>query len=339
MGSVSTDLLALVAEALDEAIGEVHITALTGGNSGVSVKRVTGATDCGRTFSVVVKERHSHLPHAALWYAQDHAGLDREYRVYQMLEQLDLPHAKVLARRYESPGSWILVLEDLAEHYVLPGADRSFTESDKFSIIDTYALIHSRTVGTDMGPAGLQPEEGSEVTAASAADVLNTLSGFEIDSVCLRPNEFDYALAILLKCRTQWADEPRCLVFSDFHQTNVALPADSAGQAILFDWELARIGLPQFDALNAGFADDAGLIRYAERVSQYGGHVDLTRFRAGLRYAELSGVFYTLWLLHLKLNSDPGRRLPKWMGHLAMDLFSGGLVARARAAGSCCFSH
>jgi len=322
----------LLQEALGEKPAETKITPLTGGNSGVLVARVQGITTGGKPFSVVMKSRGSDRPHAALYYVDDAGMLDREYQVYALLERLGLPHARVLARRYAGPCDWALILEDLTVRYVLPASDYVFSEADRNRIIDTYALIHSRTMGIDYQAASLQFEDGSEVTAHVAGEMLETVGGFEIDGIHLKPDDFDYALSILLECRIRWTGESRCLLYTDFHQTNVALPRDGTGYAVLFDWELARFGLPQFDALNAGFSDDTGLAKYAERMAAHGGKVDMQKFKAGLKYAGLSAVFYTLWLLHKKLQKDPDGRLPNWMRGLVKELFEGGLVARARRA-------
>jgi len=329
----------LVGEALGYSPVEVNVTPLTLGNSGVSVVRLHGKTASGGEFSVVVKARANSQPHAALWYVEDKDALDREYLVYGILERLALPHPRILARRYGGPSDWTLVLEDLAERYRLPETGCMFSQSNRNSVIDTYALIHSKTMGIALRETCPLHEEGSEVTADVAKEMLGTLGAFEIDGARLKPDEFDYALSILLECRTRWADEPRCLVYGDFHHTNVALPRNEGGHAVLFDWELARAGLPQFDALNAGFADEAGLARYAETMQANGVKIDLARFRAGLKYAELSAVFYTLWLLHTKLKKDSHGRLPNWMRRLAKELFEGGLAARARDCGECGGPH
>ncbi|MCX6344937.1 MAG: hypothetical protein NT018_07665 [Armatimonadetes bacterium] len=325
----------LLQEAFGESPVESKVSPITLGNSGVSVARVTGKTEDGTAFSVVVKARTNSKAHAALWYAEDPGAADREYRVYELLEELDLPHAAVLAKRYDGPDNWAIVLEDLANRYHLPKADHAFSEADRNSIIHTYSLIHSRTTGIDFGSVRLQHEDGSEVTAEVAEQMLETLGGFDIDGYRLNSAEFYQSVSVLLSYRQELAAEPRCLIYSDFHQTNVALPRNGVGQAILFDWELARVGLPQFDALNAGFADEAGLAMYFEMMQTNGVKINPARFKVGLKYAELSGVFYTLWLLYLKLQKDPGGRLPKWMSSLAMELFNGGLSARASAVSEC----
>ena len=137
---------------------------------------------------------------------------------------------------------------------------------------------------------------------------------------------------ILFDLRRQWPDEPRCLVFSDFYHDNLALPKSGSEYAVLFDWELAAYGLPQFDMLNAGFADNDRLAYYLTRMREMGMELDRDRLEAGLGYARLCGSFFMLWLLHLKLKADRDGRLPAWMRAGAAGLFAGGLIEQARQA-------
>ena len=323
----------LLAQALGERVTEFDVSPLTQGESGVLVARVTGRRADGEQFSVIVKSRQGEPVHAALWYARDAGITDREYHVYDLLERLDLPRACALAREYVDAGHWTLILEDLAQNYRLPGPDYTFTEADWPSIINTYAKIHARTRGMS-GPIleRLQPEEGSQADTRSMREMLDALSGFEVDSQRLRPEEFWEASAILLELREKWRDERRCMVFSDFYPANLALPKPGSEYAVLFDWELAAFGLPQFDILNAGFTDDEKLDRYFLCMRALGAGIDPDKLKAGLGYARLCASFYTLWLLHLKLKADPQGPLPSWMRSGAADLFSGGLIRLARDA-------
>jgi hypothetical protein len=162
--------------------------------------------------------------------------------------------------------------------------------------------------------------------------MLDVLSDLELDSCRLNSDEFRESADILLELRERWRDEPRCLTFSDFYQTNVALPKAESGHAVLFDWELAGWSMPQFDAMNAGFDNGDRLEYYLDCMRSLGVDIDADRFQAGLRYARLSESFYTLWLLHLKLKADPADQLPSWMHSAGRGHFAGGLVRLAREA-------
>lgn len=323
----------ILEQALSEAVTDYDVTPLTLGESGAFLARVSGKTKSGNMFSVVIKSRMGKTAHAALWYCPDPGLLDREIHVYDLLKRLDLPHAHVLAQIYTDSSHWTIVLEDLAEQYRLLDRNYEFTTADRQAIIDTYALIHSRTMNLyDPIMDHLQPEEGSQVDASTADEMLETFASFEIESHRMNPDEFRESTDILFHLREKWRSEPRCLAFNDFYQTNVALPQEEPGYAVLFDWELAGCSLPQFDALNAGFAEGDELIYYIERMKALGMEIDSDKFKSGLHYARLCGSFYTLWLLHLKLKADPSGRLPSWMRSGAIDSLSGGLIKQARNA-------
>jgi thiamine kinase-like enzyme len=131
-------------------------------------------------------------------------------------------------------------------------------------------------------------------------------------------------------------DEPRCLVYNDFCPRNVALPRSETGQAVIFDWEFSGIGLPQYDLQNfwtgRQFEHDWVLSTYIDCLQERGRRVDVDRFKSILTFSELSRVLYALWMLHLKLETDPSGTLPSWMVSLGEDLAAGGLARLAEEA-------
>lgn len=333
-------LTPLLEAAVGRKLDSFEVTEVPRGNSGTLTARVTCRSD-GADISVFVKSRRTRRTHTALWYSEDAGLIDREYCVYRLLGGLDVPRARVLSSHYESASDWTLVLEDLAEHYMLPDDAYVLTDRDQECIVRTYAAIHSASYRLFRdcrcpAMACLQPEEGSQVDTTTAPDMLHTLDEFSIESRSLNPSEFERAFAVLLACRTKWEGKPRCLVFNDFDLGNVALPQRDGEFAVLFDWELAGLSLPQFDLVNIGHGNhspmDEAVRYYLKLLAEYGVRVEVDEFRAGLAYAALSMNFYVLWLLHLKLRADPDGRAQTWMRNIAAGLFSGGLLDSARQA-------
>lgn len=321
----------LLEEAVSEQVRDVDFCKISVGDSGALVYRIKGMMESGRSFSVVSKSRKTESINSALWYCQDSAMIDREYHVYELLERLNLPHAEVLAKQYNAPHDWTLILEDLTENYVLLTPDEQFTEAHREMTIKTYAAIHAATLGLSDNSEPiinkLAPEEGSIVDASILEDMIEVFfdSNFKEQ---FDQHDFREAAAVLFSVRAIWQYAPRCLTFNDFYQTNVAFPKSGTGYAVLFDWELAGLGLPQFDALNAGFTNE--LSSYFECLCSNGVEVDIDKYNSGLGYAELCAVFSALRLLYLKLKSDPNGRIPLWMQSIARNSFSGGLIAKAR---------
>lgn len=329
--------LDFITEAIGHKIKHADITAMSHGNSGAVKARVSGESSAGM-FSVVVKIRKPGLVHKALWYAGDQRMVDREYFVYEILDILQVPHARVLSRFYNSSDDWGLVLEDLNEHYILPEDSQHFSQQDQMMIMETYAAIHasflkkSSSISTSLLEC-LQPEEGSQITQETSYFVFATLNDYDANGYRLSHNEYLEAVNALLTCRNHWRDEPRTLVFNDFDAENVALPRTSDGSAVLFDWELAGTALPQFDLINTGHGNvpnlDPAASHYVDCLRRNGVEIDQEKFIGGMKYAALSMNFYALWLLHLKLSADPQGKLPKWMIMTAETLFNGGLIRSA----------
>lgn len=327
----SSGIYNLLEQALGCSVDACDCVPINQGNSGALVARITGCITTGKSFSAVLKSRRSECIHKALWYSQDNVMIDREYHLYGLLEDRCIPHACILARSYDAPSDWNLLLEDLDQDYVLPPLDYQFSESEQDLIIATYVELHSRTFGIDREPIAeyLQVEEGQQVNEATAEQMIDTFnrSTFEFSV-----DEFRQAVGILLKIRDHWRDAPRCLVFNDFYPGNVALPKSGNGYAVLFDWELAGVGLPHFDLINLGFHRERSTAIYTEQMQRRGLKLDMEKFREQFAYADLSMHFYTLWLLHLKLQADPEGRLPGWMQNIASSLFGGRLILMARQA-------
>lgn len=325
------DIRNLLEQALGDSINDYVSAPIKEGNSGALVVRITGHTAGGQDFSFVLKSRRSECIHGALWYSQDHAMIDREYRLYTLLEDYSIPHARVLARSYNAPHNWSLLLEDLVQSHVLPPPEHQFSEAEQDAVISTYVEMHSRTFGVDHGPAAeyLQVEEGQQVDEVTASQMEETFinSSFEFSA-----DDFSRAVGILLLLRERWQEEPRCLVFNDFYPGNVALPKSWNGYAVLFDWELAGVGLPQFDLINVGFDRERTISCYVEQMRTCGVDIETEKFRELFAYAELSMSFHALWLLHLKLQADPEGRLPGWMQNIASSLFDGRLLSMALQA-------
>ena len=268
--------------------------------------------------------------------SKDSRIADREYRVYALLEHLRGPHARILTRYYDSPAKWALLMEDLCERYVMLADDHRFSEAEQEIIVRTYAAIHNASRSTPQLMAAaedfLAPEEGSQVDAGSVEKMWKVLREAQFGVHRLSQQDFSNACSVLFEGRERWKQESRVLVYNDFHPSNVALPKSGQEFAILFDWELAGIGLPQFDLQN--FWTDRGVDR--ERIlSVYFDHsqeVDIDRFMSVMPYAELCRQFYTLWLLYLKLEADPGGNLPMWLRLHSEGLFSGELARSAEKA-------
>lgn len=331
----------LLEKIFGEKILEFNIYEIPHGNSGTLTARITGKLK-KEEFSVVVKSRRNSPMHRALWYVQDQRIMDREYHVYELLERLKVPHARVLARRYKAANDWALVLEDLIKEYTLPDANYNFSEYDQNIIIETYAAIHSASLSISLQKMGgtvkyLQPEESSQVNETTAEQMLETFHRFLSGTYQLSTLRFKESVSILLDCRKLWHNAPRSLVYNDFYPTNIALPKTIEGHAILFDWELAGIGLPQFDLINlcydrSEFNLNRVMKQYIGRVKEKGLQINIDEFKAGMEYSNLCSNFYALWLLHLKLQADPTGKLPKWMSSQAEKLFSGELIRSAQKA-------
>ena len=326
------DLTHLLTEAYGETTEVLSVETLPRGNSGVFKARITGSAN-RRHFSAVVKARQDTAVHEALWYAKDSRIADREYRVYELLEHLGVPHARILTRYYDSPTRWALLMENLRERYLMPADDHLFSEVEQEIIAATYATIHnaSRSAPQLMAAARdfLAPEEGSQVDAGSVEKMWQVLGEAQIGGHRLSQQDFSDACSVLFEGRERWKGESRVLVYNDFHPSNVALPKLGQEFAILFDWELAGIGFPHFDLQNFWTDLDVDRERILRVYLDHSREVDIDRFMSVMPYAELCRQFYTLWLLYLKLEADPGGKLPMWLRLHSERLFGGELARLA----------
>ena len=141
--------------------------------------------------------------------------------------------------------------------------------------------------------------------------------------------DFRDACSVLFEGRERWKGESRVLVYNDFHPSYVALPMLGLEFAILFDWELAGIGFPHFDLQNFWTDRDVDRERILSVYLDYAREVDVDRFVSVMPYAEFCRQFYTLWLPYLKLEADPGGKLPTWLRLGSERLFSGELARLA----------
>ncbi len=322
----------LLREAYGETVEDLNLETLSRGHSGLFKARITGSEN-QRRFSAVVKARQGESVHAALWYAKDSRIADREYRVYELLEHLGVPHARILTRYYDSPTRWALLMENLRERYLMPADDHLFSEVEQEIIAATYATIHnaSRSAPQLMAAARdfLAPEEGSQVDAGSVEKMWQVLGEAQIGGHRLSQQDFSDACSVLFEGRERWKGESRVLVYNDFHPSNVALPKLGQEFAILFDWELAGIGFPHFDLQNFWTDRDVDRERILRVYLDHSREVDIDRFMSVMPYAELCRQFYTLWLLYLKLEADPGGKLPMWLRLHSERLFGGELARLA----------
>ena len=326
------ELTHLLSKAFGKTVEILNVEILPRGNSGVFKARITGSAN-RRRFSAVVKARQDTAVHGALWYAKDSRIVDREYHVYELLEHLRVPHARILARCYDSPARWALLMEDLCERYVMLADDYRFSEVEQEIIASTYATIHnaSRSAPQLMVAAEvfLAPEEGSQVHAGSIEKMWEVLREAQIGGHRLSRQDFSDACSVLFEGRERWKGESRVLVYNDFHPSNVALPKFEQEYAVLFDWELAGIGFPHSDLQNFWTDRDVDRERILSVYLDHSQRVDIDRFMSVMPYAELCRQFYTLWLLYLKLEADPGGNLPMWLRLHSERLFSGELARLA----------
>ncbi len=326
------ELTRLLREVYGETVEDLDIETLPRGNSDLFIARITGNAN-RRSFSAVVKARQDTAVHGALWYAKDYGIADREYRVYELLEHLRVPHARILTRYYDAPTRWALLMEDLSERCVMLADDHRFSEAEQEIIVRTYATIHnaSRSAPQLMAAAEdfLAPEEGSQADAESAEKMWEVLREARFGGHQLSQRDFLRACTVLFEGRERWKREPRVLVFNDFHPSNIALPKLGQEYAILFDWELAGIGFPHFDLQNFWTDRDVDRERILSVYFNHSQEVEVDRFMSVMPYAELCRQFYTLWLLYLKLEADPGGKLPTWLRLGSERLFSGELARLA----------
>ncbi len=341
---LAAEAAALVAESTGVDLVNPRFTEVTEGNGG-TIKGFFAADTAKGVLRAFVKGRRSTQIHEALWYTDDQGLLAREYHVYSLLARLDAPHARVMASRYDGPSRWTLVLEDLSCDYVLgsgEGADLSWDALT--SAIDSYARVHSACLKAESFANApernwLQPEEGSQVDIECGRNMWETFACNGITASGIGREEFRASVETLCACRDKLCDYERVLVFNDFHPTNVAFPK-AGGPAVLFDWELAGIGLPAFDILNVSYglgpSWDAIVDLYCDKMADADVRVDPNAWSHTVAYAKLSGAFYALWLLHTKLKVDPDGRLPRWMRTEASSLLSGKLVSLAEEARKVC---
>lgn len=322
----------LLRQAYGETVENFNVEPLPRGNSGLFKARITGSAN-RRRFSAVIKARKDTAVHEALWYAKDSRIADREYRVYELLEHLRVPHARILARYYDSPTKWALLMEDLRERYVMLADDHRFSEVEQEIIVRTYATIHnaSRSSPQLMAAAEefLAPEEGSQVDAGSVEKMWQVLGEARFGGRRLSQQDFSNACSVLFEGRERWKGESRVLVYNDFHPSNVALPKLEQEYAVLFDWELAGIGFPHFDLQNFWTDRDVDRERILSVYLDHSQEFNIDRFMSVMPYAELCRQLYTLWLLYLKLEADPGGKLPTWLRLHSERLFGGELAGSA----------
>ncbi len=328
----SVELIHLLRQAYGETVENFNVETLPRGNSGLFKARITGSAN-RRRFSTVVKSRQDTAVHRALWYAEDSGIADREYHVYELLEHLGVPHARILTRYYDSPTKWALLMEDLCERYVMLADDHRFSKVEQEIIIRTYAAIHnaSRSAPQLMTAADdfLAPEEGSQADAESAEKMWEVLRGAQFGGHRLSRQDFSSACTVLFEGRERWKGASRVLVYNDFHPSNVALPKLGQEFAILFDWELAGTGFPHFDLQNFWTDRDVDRERTLRVYLDHAREVNVDLFMSVMPYAELCRQFYTLWLLYLKLEADPGGKFPTWLRLHSERLFGGELAGSA----------
>lgn len=328
----SIELTHLLRQAYGETVEKFNLETLPRGNSGLFKARITGSANC-RRFSAVVKARQDTTVHGALWYAKDSGVADREYRVYELLEHLRVPHARIRARFYDSPTRWALLMEDLCERYVMLGDDHRFSEVEQEIITETYAAIHNASHAAPQLMAAAEDflalEEGSQVDAGSVEKMWQVLGEAQFGGHRLSRQDFSDACSVLFEGRERWKGESRVLVYNDFHPSNVALPKLEQECAVLFDWELAGTGFPHFDLQNFWTDRDVDRERILSVYLDHSQELDIDRFMLVMPYAELCRQLYTLWLLYLKLEADPGGKLPTWLRLHSERLFGGELAGSA----------
>ena len=336
-----TEVASLVEESLEVRLSEPSLIEVKEGNGG-TLKAFFAASAEQLQFTAFVKARRSPGIHKALWYTFDQKMLAREYHVYHLLKRLRVPHARIIASRYQEPTRWTLVLEDLRSGYVLPKSDNQLLSEDAIeSLLDTYVRIHSTCLHTgaineSAEGTWLQPEEGTQVDDRCGREIWETLSAASMTTRSVNPSQFAKSVEVLCKCRDTLLGCERTVAFNDFHVTNVAFPRAN-GPAVLFDWELAGAALPAFDIINLTYGreqiHDKIVSLYLSKMADTGIRIDRDVWRRGIAYARLSSAFYALWLLHMKLQADPDGRLPGWMRSESSELLSGKLISLTRKAG------
>ena len=331
----------MIEEAIQAKVLDYTVTEILEGNGGTITARVQGRT-ASKHFSVFVKVRHGGHTHNALWYLNDMNILDREYVVYGLLETFNVPHAQILASCYENANRWTLILEDLAERCILPTQNNQLDRAALSMIVKSYAKIHSASLTPrnqmklTLEKKILQVEEGAQVDETSAQEIYANLKRYFPGLVSMDEQSFMRALHYLESCRKYWINAPRVLVYNDFHVSNLALPINTNEAAILFDWELAGLALPQFDIVNICYGNyfncDNLIAEYIELSNSYGTDIDSDQFYRGIEYAKISMNFYALWLTHLRLQAGRRKAMPAWMLEGGQRLLNGELLLSAERA-------
>jgi thioester reductase-like protein len=208
--------------------------------------------------------RRSHLREPALYGAPPSAWAHHMPQCYGVSEDA-------------ARGQWSVAMEHLSGAEFIDGA--AWRETDIDAAVDAAAAIHSAWYGvTDRldGAPWVAPEIGAREVRAMTP-LWRGLADFT------QPTFDAWAGPSLTQCHgrlvegiADWWGElgalPRTLIHNDFNSRNLAFRGNGARTACAFDWELARIGVPQHDLaelLCFVFPESAGPAQLAQWLESH----------------------------------------------------------------------
>ncbi|MEW6724464.1 MAG: aminoglycoside phosphotransferase family protein [Bacillota bacterium] len=269
--NVTRDFLS---KALGVPIKRFDVTPVNEGQSGSQVLRISLKAEGEAPPSLILKVANPAqiAPHLV---AFDPNLSGREFEVYRrLLPELAIAHAHVYASAIhpETGESWLL-LEDLEPSYRFHPDDHVWSEEEIRAILSLYAELHSavwrgRTRLADhdyLSP--FAQVAGYLEEAASYLEAL--LSRAEVAALLGVAGELVECLWDQLPI---WAEElaagPLTVTYNDFYPPNCGVSAD--GRAVLIDWQLAGVGLPETDLGNVySYGDNLAALPFEARVDHY----------------------------------------------------------------------
>ncbi len=264
--------------------------------------------------------------------AEDPHEYVREYYAYKLLPALGVPTAQIFFSAINlSTEENLLVMEDLTLKGRVNESDHRWQIDEVKCVLNTYVKLHAAGLREaekgDLLKRWLWLQAWDHVDRHEACRIVDALLSSPFTSG--RLSRHVATLKAICDCvdplRGYVAAQPQTFNYCDFFPGNVAIPKVPTpdGIAILFDWHLLGVGMPQSDLLNVFCGGDYSDVDLDECVKHY-----ITRFNAaantsftqdwvedGITAAKMSDLLFHLWVLKYRLLrlEEKQEKLPMWL--------------------------
>ena len=221
-------------------INSLELELLKANAAGSAVYRLLRQTEAGPLYpaSLILK----HIPGSA-------AGMPREVRfIREILPGLDAPHPRVYFTGQAESGGWLILLEDLGATHRFPEPQHIWSADELHRVLQLYARLHHAGMQA-LPPAGQRSWLHTYTLERSRlAELPGIAAGLVARGAWPAPLPIERLVDELVShSETPSEASPPTLLHSDLYPPNIALPLDSAGVAMLIDWDMAGWGAAELD--------------------------------------------------------------------------------------------